>query len=144
MKDYLQPAATFAVVAGIFIAMPMAARSDLSIQYEENRYYIEYSTEKPTRIYASKNGTIYMIDPEACGGRWHKKIGVISATSGYSHPGYCTKNDITVATSFITTIKALKQDWSELSLYRCPSRSSYEDTCIGPITKIILSRFSKK
>ena len=139
----MQPAATFAVVAGIFIAMPMAARSDLSIQYEENRYYIEYSTEKPTRIYASKNGTIYMIDPEACGGRWHKKIGVISATSGYSHPGYCTKNDITVATSFITTIKALKQDWSELSLYRCPSRSSYEDTCIGPITKIILSRFSK-
>ena len=144
MKDYLQPAATFAVVAGIFIAMPMAARSDLSIQYEENRYYIEYSTEKPTRIYASKNGTIYMIDPEACGGRWHKKIGVISATSGYSHPGYCTKNNVTVATSFITTIKALKQDWSELSLYRCPSRSLYADTCIGPITKMILSRYSKK
>ena len=135
---------TFAVIAGLLIAMPMAARSDLSIQYEENRYYIEYSTEKPTRIYATKNGTIYMIDPEACGGRWHKKIGVISATSGYSHPGYCNKNDVTVATSFITTIKALKQDWSELSLYRCPSRSPYEDTCIGPITKTILSRYSKK
>ena len=133
-----------AVVAGLLIAMPMAARSDLSIQYEENRYYIEYSTEKPTRIYASKNGTIYMIDPEACGGRWHKKIGVISATSGYSHPGYCTKNHVTVAMSFITTIKALKQDWSELSLYRCPSSSPYEDTCIGPITKTILSRRSRK
>ena len=133
-----------AVVAGLLIAMPMAARSDLSIQYEENRYYIEYSTEKPTRIYASKNGTIYMIDPEACGGRWHKKIGVISATSGYSHPGYCTKNHVTVAMSFITTIKALKQDWSELSLYRCPSSSPYEDTCIGPITKTILSRHSRK
>jgi len=135
---------TFAVVSGLLIAMPMAARSDLSIQYEENRYYIEYSTEKPTRIYASKNGTIYMIDPEACGGRWHKKIGVISATSGYSHPGYCTKNHVTVAMSFITTIKALKQDWSELSLYRCPSSSPYEDTCIGPITKTILSRHSRK
>ena len=135
---------TFVVVSGLLIAMPMAARSDLSIQYEENRYYIEYSTEKPTRIYASKNGTIYMIDPEACGGRWHKKIGVISATSGYSHPGYCTKNHVTVATSYITTIKALKQDWSELSLYRCPSSSPYEDTCIGPITKTILSRHSRK
>ena len=135
---------TFVVVSGLLIAMPMAARSDLSIQYEENRYYIEYSTEKPTRIYASKNGTIYMIDPEACGGRWHKKIGVISATSGYSHPGYCTKNHVTVATSYITTIKALKQDWSELSLYRCPSKSPYEDTCIGPITKTILSRHSRK
>ena len=134
----------FAVAAGLLIAMPMAARSDLSIQYEENRYYIEYSTGEPTRIYASKNGTLYMIDPEACGGKWHKKIGVISATSGYSHPGYCTKNNVTVATSFITTIKALNQDWSELSLYRCPSRSPYEDTCIGPITKTILSRYSKK
>ena len=135
---------TFAVVSGLLIAMPMAARSDLSIQYEENRYYIEYSTEKPTRIYASKNGTIYMIDPEACGGRWHKKIVVISATSGYSHPGYCTKNHVTVAMSFITTIKALKQDWSELSLYRCPSSSPYEDTCIGPITKTILLKYSGK
>ena len=135
---------TFAAVAGLLIAMPMAARSDLSIQYEENRYYLEYSTGKSTRIYASKNGTIYMIDPEACGGKWHKKIGVISATSGYSHPGYCTKDNVTVATSFITTIKALKQDWSELSLYRCPSRSPYKDTCIGPITKTILSRNSGK
>ena len=132
-----------AVVAGLLIAVPMAARSDLSIQYEEERYFIEYSTEKSTRIYASRSGTIYMIDPEACGGRWHKKIGVISATSGYSHPGYCSKNDVTVATSFITTIKALKEDWSELSLYRCPSRTPYEDTCIGPITKTILSRLSR-
>lgn len=133
-----------AVVAGLLIAVPMAARSDLSIQYEQERYFIEYSTEKSTRIYASRSGTIYMIDPEACGGRWHKKIGVISATSGYSHPGYCSKNDVTVATSFITTIKALKEDWSELSLYRCPSRTPYEDICIGPITKTILSRLSRK
>ena len=135
---------TFAVVSGLLIAMPMAARSDLSIQYEENRYYIEYSTEKPTRIYASKNGTVYMIDPEACGGRWHKKIGVISATSDYSHPGYCSKNNVTVAASFITTIKALTKDWSKLSLYRCPSSSPYRGICIGPITKTILSRRSGK
>ena len=120
--------------------MPMAARSDLSIQYEGNRYYIEYSTGKPTRIYPGRNGTIYMIDPEACGGRWHKKIGVISATSGYIHPGYCSKNDVTVATRFISTIKALKEDWSELSLYKSPSRTPFEDTCIGPTTKTILSR----
>ena len=45
---------TFAVVVGLLISMPMAARSDLSLQYEENRYYIEYSAEKPTRIYAAK------------------------------------------------------------------------------------------
>ena len=135
---------TFAVVIGLLISMPMAARSDLSLQYEENRYYIEYSAEKPTRIYASKNGTVYMIDPEACGGTWHKKIGVISATSGYSHPGYCSKNHVTVASSFVTTIKAFTKDWSELSLYRCPSRSLYDDTCIGPITKTILSRRSRK
>ena len=133
-----------AVIAGLLICMPMAARSDLSIQYENERYFIEYSTEKPARIYASRSGTVYMIDPEACGGSWHKKIGVISATSGYNHPGYCSKNYVTVATSFITTIKALKEDWSEISLYKCPSRTPYEDTCIGPITKTILSRRSRK
>lgn len=133
-----------AAVAGLLIATPMAAKADLSTQYEEKRHYIEYSSKKPTRIYATRNGTVYMIDPEACGGRWQGKIGVISATSGYSHPGYCAKNNVTVATSFITTIKALKQDWSEISLYRCASYSPYEDTCISPITKTLLSSHSFK
>ena len=45
---------TFAVVAGLLVGLPMTARSDLSIQYEGNRYYIEYSTGKPTRIYPGK------------------------------------------------------------------------------------------
>ena len=35
-----------AVVAGLLVGLPMTARSDLSIQYEDNRYYIEYSTGK--------------------------------------------------------------------------------------------------
>ena len=36
---------TFAVVASLLIGLPMTARSDLSIQYEENRCYMNIPQE---------------------------------------------------------------------------------------------------
>ena len=118
--------------------------ADLSVQYDEGHHHIEYYAKHPNRIYATRNGDVYMIDPVACGGGWHGKIGVISANSGYSHPGYCFKDSITMKSSFITTVKPLKLDWSELSYYRCAAESPFSEACIAPISKTILKSIPRK
>ena len=131
--------------AAIFCStLPIIARADLSKDYRDGSHYVEYSSSHPRRIYATRSGHVYMIDPAACGGGWHGKIGVISADSGYTHPGYCSRESVTNSSSFITTIKPLKLDWSEIEIYKCASDTPFSEICISPITKTVLRSITKK
>ena len=129
--------------AAIFCStLPIIARADLSKDYQDGSHYVEYSSSHPRRIYATRSGHVYMIDPAACGGGWHGKIGVISADSGYTHPGYCSRESVTNSSSFITTIKPLKLDWSEIEIYKCASDTPFSEICVSPITKTVLRSIS--
>ena len=140
MKSFLVIAS-----AAVFCSTLLSiARADLSKDYEEGRHYVEYSSRHPNRIYATRSGDVYMIEPVACGGGWHGKIGVISADSCYSHPGYFSKESVTNGSSFITTIKPVKLNWSEIELYKCASETPFSETCVGPIVKTVLRSIKKK
>ena len=138
---------SFLVIASVTMfcsTLPIIARADLSKDYQDGSHYVEYSSRHPRRIYATRSGNVYMIDPAACGGGWHGKIGVISADSGYTHPGYCSRESVTNSSSFITTIKPLKLDWSEIELYKCASDTPFSEICVSPITKTVLRSIPNK